>query len=63
MLNINTHVCSIYSTFSSQQPPSSARVPATRWGRVLHLTTSYTVLRDRLGGKCDERERGGKERG
>jgi hypothetical protein len=43
MLNIDTHICSTYSTFSSQQPPvSSARVPATHRGRVLHFITSYT---------------------
>jgi hypothetical protein len=42
MLYNYTHVCSISSTFYTQQPPSSARVPATHRGRVLHLITSYT---------------------
>jgi hypothetical protein len=36
MLYIYALVCSIYSTFYSQQPLSSARVPATHRGRVLH---------------------------
>ncbi len=43
MLYIDAHVCSIYSTFYSQQRPSSARCPATDRERVLHLKiTSYT---------------------
>jgi hypothetical protein len=43
MLYIDAHVCSIYSTFYSQQRPSSARGPATDRGRVLHLEiTCYT---------------------
>jgi hypothetical protein len=41
MLYIDTHVCSIYSSFCSQQPPSSARGPATHRGRVLQLIPSY----------------------
>jgi hypothetical protein len=32
----------ISSTFYSQPPPSTARVPTTHRGRVLHLITSYT---------------------
>jgi hypothetical protein len=43
MIYTDTHVSSIYSTFYSQQPLPSARVPATHRGRVLHLTTSSTL--------------------
>jgi hypothetical protein len=44
MLYIAPRNCSIYSTFYSQQQPSSARVPATHRGRGLHLLASYTEI-------------------
>jgi hypothetical protein len=38
-LYFDTHICSIFFLYS-QQPPSSARVPAIHRGRVLHFITS-----------------------
>jgi hypothetical protein len=43
MLYIAPHVCSVYSTFYSRQPPSSAPVPAAHEGRALHFLTFYAV--------------------